>query len=103
MSDEEFEIAFTPDNGTAEFNDRVSHTESDEAIDEQFRKFIQSNDPSADGSVLVAFVVVCEWVNPDGENWMSRIYSGGLSPRWRDGMLDEAKGDWFEPEDEDDE
>lgn len=54
--------------------------------------------------LLVAWVVIAEWVTPDGERWLSRRTLDELSPWQRDGMLWHGlEGDWDgdDPDEED--
>lgn len=58
---------------------------------------------TADG-VLTAWVVVAEWMTPDGERWLTRLDSDAITAWQRDGMLDHGlRGDWDPEDDPDDE
>lgn len=55
-------------------------------------------------SVLVGWAVVADWMDEDGERWVSRCHSASL-PRWlANGLHHEALyGNWDEPEEDGDE
>jgi hypothetical protein len=55
-------------------------------------------------AVLVGWVIVCDWMDEDGERWLSKGHSATI-PRWTaDGMHHEALyGNWPERNSADDE
>lgn len=63
--------------------------------------------PDIDGSVLLGWVTIAEWVAPDGNRWLSRISSNATGDReaadWQlQGYLHNALNDWPKTNDEDD-
>jgi hypothetical protein len=46
-------------------------------------------------AVLVGWTIVCDWMDEDGERWLSKAHSASI-PQWHaDGMRHEALyGDW---------
>lgn len=55
-------------------------------------------DPEASGALLVGWVVVQAWVDPDGGRWLTKAHAAEL-PAWgADGLHHQALyGDWSEP------
>lgn len=56
---------------------------------------IQANGQLERPAVLTGWVIVAEWMDDEGERWLSRAYSASL-PSWTaDGMLHEGiYGEW---------
>ena len=62
---------------------------------------IQANPPPEfveKGALLTQWAVVAEWVTSDGEKWLSRLESEGLTAWDRKGMLFEVLWNWDEAE-----
>lgn len=62
---------------------------------------IQANPPAdfvEKGALLTQWVVVAEWVTSDGQKWLSRMESEGLTAWDRKGMLFEGLWSWGEAE-----
>lgn len=64
-------------------------------------------EPIPEGSMLLGFVAVAEWMAPDGTRWLSRVDAGasgdkGLTEWQREGYLHNAlnSASWIEDEDE---
>jgi hypothetical protein len=76
------------------------------------RAIHDSRPEGPDDSLLVGFVVVCEWVNSDGVKWLSKISADGTGDPtritfWQEhGYLNEVLNNWpndYEEEEEEDE
>lgn len=66
------------------------------------RSAIQQNPPpsfATKGALVTGWSLVAEWMDPDGEKWLSRLDSEDLTSWAREGMFFEALGDWEEDED----
>jgi len=64
---------------------------------------IQANPPPEfvqKGALLTQWALVAEWVTPDGQKWLSRLESEGLTGWHRKGMLFEVLWNWGEAEGE---
>lgn len=48
----------------------------------------------ADGALLTGYILVAEWVDPDGQRWLSRGASTGTTSWQRAGWLHEALHNW---------
>jgi hypothetical protein len=61
---------------------------------------IQQHAPKGSEAVLTGWALVAEWMDHDGERWLSRAHSSSL-PKWAaNGMYHEAiYGDWPDPDD----
>lgn len=51
---------------------------------------IIEDQPELTGSLVTRWVVVCERMDPDGRQWLSRFNSDGMTAWDRRGMLHEA-------------
>ena len=58
--------------------------------------------PGNEGRVLTGWIIVSEWMDPDGERWLGRMHSA-TTPAWTaKGFLHEGLyGEWPDPDDED--
>jgi hypothetical protein len=54
------------------------------------------------GSVLTGFVLVAEWIDPNGEQVLTRHTSDDATPWQVDGWLSEGMRDWEDDDDGED-
>jgi hypothetical protein len=55
-----------------------------------------------EGALLTGWVIVAEYISPDGKKWLSRMDSEDLTQWLRQGMLHDALyGDEWDPEETD--
>ncbi len=77
---------------------------SDERRD-ALHDFLQHQGPETDGAegaLLTGWVVALEWVDTNGDRWLSRAYASTTSPWNAKGMMHEClHGEWPEPDDDD--
>lgn len=62
---------------------------------EALHEFLQNDLASERPAVLTGWVVVAEWMDDDGEKWLSRAHSASLTEWHANGLHHEALyGDW---------
>lgn len=66
----------------------------------QHASSLPSGDPDDDlpeGSLVVGWALVVDYMSPDGDRWLSRAHSASLTKWQANGMYHEAlHGDWSE-------
>ena len=62
---------------------------------------IQRHSPDGtEGAVLTGWTLVAEWMDPDGDRWLSKIHPPHLTSWQSNGMHHEAlHGHWPDPDD----
>lgn len=71
-----------------------------EAIHEAIQANMGHVQDAAGGTVLVAWLVIAEWMDTDGTSYLSYCRPPALSPRWARGLADDyLHGDWPAPDD----
>jgi hypothetical protein len=74
---------------------------SSDAVEEA----LQKNPPPGSelrGGLLTGWSLVAEWMATDGEKWLSRLDSEGMTKWGREGMFFEALWDWDTTEGDED-
>lgn len=68
--------------------------DSDPARD-AIHQAIQQHAPRGEDAILTGWVFVAEWVDHDGERWLSKAHAASTTAWGANGMLHEAiYGDW---------
>jgi hypothetical protein len=62
---------------------------------------IQKHAPRGQDAILTGWALVAEWIDHEGERWLSKAHSASTSPWSAGGMHHEALyGRWPDPEDD---
>lgn len=57
---------------------------------EAIHEALQKNLPRGEDAILTGWVLVAEWIDHDGEQWLSKGHAAGTAPWTAAGMLHEA-------------
>lgn len=71
-------------------------------LDEAIRDILNNDRPNAarEGSLVVGWVVVADWVDPDGQRWLSYTKSEGVTEWQAKGMANEVVAGGFDSEED---